>query len=216
MQSLRIEGPATGIRFRGVGRILTGTSFDKAPAACIRRRLLGEGNSGPLRLDDNSGVDEDNYDADCDAGKNSGASEYNENIKNGSDCVYAPNDKVDTKPGNNVGPTCQAFGELLSGNTDALTDVYGGLENGVYTLVDTTSPRFAIVPVVDVPPNSHESTTVTIKRFITVYIKGACQLEGGPGGEKQASRLYPSSHRSSSPGSLSRAAAHLTRRRTGR
>jgi hypothetical protein len=128
------------------------------------------GNSGPLRLDE--GGQTGNYDADCNPGS-SGASEYSENITEGSECYYGIGDKVRPKTGNMRGPTCSALSSRLAGNTDTVSDVFGTATNGVWGPVDQSSPRFGLIPIVTAS-GTGSSATVTIVGFITVYIEGAC------------------------------------------
>jgi hypothetical protein len=91
------------------------------------------------------------------------------------------------------GPTCDAFSDLLSGNTDTFADVFGTPNiDGVYTIVDQTSPRFGIVPIVTVS-GSGSSADIEIKGFITVYISGACSGAGcnGNGGNPACVVITP-------------------------
>jgi hypothetical protein len=135
------------------------------------------GNSGPLRLDDPSGIEPTNWQPTCSPpGATSGADEYVENIQNGSDCGYAPNDKVQTKTGSMNNITCNQIDIRLAGNTDPISDVFTDSDNdGIYEIADETHPRFAIIPVVIVPPGSSGSSTkVVIERFVTAYLVG-CQ-----------------------------------------
>lgn len=134
------------------------------------------GNSGPLRFDEGSGTDPT-----CSPGS-SGASEYEENIIDGSECMYSitsPGNLVPPKTGNMKGPTCDAFGERLAGNNDALAQVFSNYNaaTGVYETVNRTSPRFGLVPITTAQ-GSGSSAVVTITGFMTVYINSAC---GGPG-----------------------------------
>jgi hypothetical protein len=135
------------------------------------------GNSGPLRLDDPSNVNPANWQADCappDA--TSGADEYVQNIEDGSDCGYAPNDQVQTKTGSMNNITCDSIDTRLAGNNDPIEDVFTDEDgDGIYEVVDYTHPRYALVPVVVVPPGSSGSSTdVQIDRFVTAYLVG-CQ-----------------------------------------
>jgi Putative Flp pilus-assembly TadE/G-like len=131
----------------------------------------GSGNSGAVRLDE--GGEPGNYDESCSPGS-SGASEYQENIEDGSECWYAIGDEIRPKPGAMKGPTCSAFSNRLSGNTETLEDVFGTPDSdGVYNHVNVNSPRYALVPIVTVS-GSGSSADITIEGFITVYIDGAC------------------------------------------
>ena len=135
------------------------------------------GNSGPLRLDDPSGIDPLNWQPDCVApGASSGADEYTQNIQDGSDCGYAPGDKIQTKTGSMNNITCNTITSRLGGNTDPLEDVFTDQDgDGIYEVVDYTHPRYALIPVVIVPPGSSGSSTkVQIERFVTAYLVG-CQ-----------------------------------------
>jgi hypothetical protein len=135
----------------------------------------GSGNAGAIRLDE--GGPAGNYDGDCNPG-NSGASEYKENIEEGSECYYAVGDEVTPKPGNMNGPTCTAFDNRLGGNTDTLEDVFGSPNaDGVWGPVDAASVRFGLVPRVTVSGNG-SSADITITGFMTVYIVGACSGGG--------------------------------------
>ena len=134
------------------------------------------GNTGPIRLDEDG--EPGNYDPDCSPGS-SGASEYQENIEDGSECFYAIGDEIRTKPGSMRGPTCKGFDNRLDGNNDTLEEVFGEADgDGYHNNIDLASPRFGIVPIVFVPEGaSGSSTNVTITGFIAVYIEGAC--DGG-------------------------------------
>ena len=134
------------------------------------------GNTGPIRLDE--GGEPGNFDPSCNPGS-SGSSEYKENIEDGGECWYAVNDEVRTKTGSMVGPTCTAFANLLGGNSDTIEQVFGAANaQGFYTTIDRTSPRFGIVPIVNVPEGATgSSTNVTITGFMAVYIEDAC--DGG-------------------------------------
>lgn len=135
----------------------------------------GSGNSGAVRLDE--GGPATNFDGDCNPGS-SGADEYEENIEDGSECWYATNDKITPKTGNMKGPTCDAFANRLSGNTDSLATVFGTPDaDGVYRFVDVNHPRFGIVPIVTTS-GSGSSADITITGFITVYIEGSCSGAG--------------------------------------
>lgn len=139
------------------------------------------GNAGPVRMDEGEPSGANNYDGDCNV-DGSGASFYEDNIKHGSECYYAKNDELRPKPGNMPGPTCSAFNDKIGANTDTLSDVFGGLENGVYTVVNKSSPRFALLPITTVSSNG-SSTTITIKGFITVYVKEWCGNLSSPTGD---------------------------------
>ena len=135
------------------------------------------GNSGPLRLDDPSGVDPNNWQPDCaPPNATSGADEYTQNIEDGSDCGYAPEDHVQTKTGSMNNITCNSINTRLGGNNDPIEDVFTDEDgDGIYEVVDYTHPRYALVPVVIVPPGSSgSSTNVQIERFVTAYLVG-CQ-----------------------------------------
>jgi hypothetical protein len=135
----------------------------------------GSGNSGPIRLDE--GGPSTNYDGDCNPGS-SGASEYEENIEDGSECWYAAGDEVTPKTGNMRGPTCDAFNTRLAGNSESLADVFGAADsNGVHKFPKLDSPRFGLVPVVTTSGNG-SSADITIVSFVTVYIEGACNGAG--------------------------------------
>jgi hypothetical protein len=138
----------------------------------------GSGNAGAVRLDEGGPLT--NYDGDCNPGS-SGASEYEENIEEGSECWYAVGDEITPKPGNMKGPTCDGFSTRLAGNTETLAQVFGTPDaNGVYGPVNRESPRFGLVPIVTVSGNG-SSADITITGFITVYINGACSGAGCQG-----------------------------------
>jgi len=141
------------------------------------------GNAGPVRMDEGEPAGSDNYDGDCNV-DGSGASFYEGNIEHGSACYYAKEDDLRPKPGNMPGPTCSALDDKIGANSDALTDVFGGLDGGVYTIVDKSSPRFGLLPIVTVS-GSGSSTNVTIKGFITVYIQEWCGNVNNPTGDPE-------------------------------
>jgi hypothetical protein len=135
------------------------------------------GNSGPLRLDDPSGIESTNWQPDCTPpGATSGADEYTQNIEDGSDCGYAPGDQVQTKTGSMNNITCNTITSRMAGNTDPIEDVFTDSDSdGIYEVVDYTHPRYALIPVVIVAPGSSgSSTNVEINRFVTAYLVG-CQ-----------------------------------------
>jgi Flp pilus assembly protein TadG len=134
-----------------------------------------EGNVGPLRMDEGSGMDPTCKDS------NSGGAEFSENIKNGTKCGYAISNDVPPLTGAQTGPTCSAFAELIGSNADTFSDVFKEKEDGVYTVVNTASPRYALLPVIKVAPGSSGSSVdVTIKMFVPVYIVDAsCSGSGG-------------------------------------
>ena len=135
----------------------------------------GSGNAGAVRLDE--GGEPGNYDEFCDTG-NSGASEYVENIEDGSECWYGIGDEIRPKTGNMRGPTCTAVDNRLTGNSDTLEDVFGTPDaDGVYHEIDVTSPRYGLVPIVTVSGNG-SSADVTIQGFVTVYLEDACNNAG--------------------------------------
>jgi len=144
------------------------------------------GNVGLMRLDDPAG-NSGNWGWDeCDTSdNNSGMSEVRDNIENGSECGYAPEDVIRTKPGGSGNPTCDELGELLDGNTQSPSDVFKDSNgDGTYDVVDTDSPRYALVPVLYVPPGATGAADVTIKMFVPVYITGC--VEEGPQNAKKA------------------------------
>ncbi|HEU0073193.1 MAG TPA: pilus assembly protein TadG-related protein, partial [Dehalococcoidia bacterium] len=136
----------------------------------------GDGNSGPVRLDE--GGEPGNVDEDCNPGS-SGSSEYSENILDGSECFYGEGDVIRPKTGNLRGPTCSAFvDDLLYNNSDSVEFVFGTPNaEGIYDVVYTESPRFALIPIVTAS-GSGSNADVTILGFITAYVESAC---GGPG-----------------------------------
>jgi hypothetical protein len=133
------------------------------------------GNSGPLRLDDPTATY--TLDTDCiTPAESSGADQFVENIEEGSDCGYVKQDEVRTKTGSMNNITCDAISDKVGTNTDAMEDVFTDDDlDGIYEVVDDTHPRYALIPVVIVPPGSSGSSTdVTIHTFVTAYIVG-CQ-----------------------------------------
>ena len=131
------------------------------------------GNTGPIRLDE--GGEPGNYDEFCHPGS-SGADEYRENIKDGSECSYAVNDEIRTKSGNMKGPTCTAISDKLGNNVETIEDVFGTPNAASFhTNVNCFSPRFGLIPIISVPAGaSGSSTSVTITGFISVYIEDVC------------------------------------------
>jgi len=148
------------------------------------------GNTGPIRLDDSSNVDPDNYDPDCDpAGSSSGNSEYQEGIEEGSECPYAYGDNVQPLTGSAANPTCTSFGIRLTGHMSSvhaghdITDVFmnpiqDSSGNWLYRRVDESNPHFGIIPVITTPSGG-SSGTVQIIRFVTVYVVGCGETGNG-------------------------------------
>jgi hypothetical protein len=151
------------------------------------------GNTGPLRLDDSSNVDPDNYEPDCDPdGSNSGNNEYQEGIEEGSECAYAYGDNIQPLTGSAANPTCTSFGIRLTGHTSDghaghdITDVFmdpilDNSGNWLYRRVDESNPHFGIIPVITTPSGG-SSGAVQIIRFVTVYVVGC--VESGTGNDK--------------------------------
>lgn len=137
------------------------------------------GNTGGLALDPTQLIP-GNYNQFC-TGNNNGASEFEDNIINGSECPYAVDDQVKPKTGAVTGPTNQGFNERLLGNHDTIEQVFGTPnEEGVYTNVDDSSPRFGVIPVIYIPPGaSGTSDSFMIVEFVTVYIVGNSLSGGG-------------------------------------
>ncbi len=145
-----------------------------------------DGNTGPIRVDEQSQVNPDNYLPDCDVpNANSGANEYGANIVDGGEWPYAPQDLIRTLPGAQTSSTCSSFDtrEATYPHTgEDLTDVfmdpdYDATGTPVYTRVDETNPHFGIVPVTTVSGSG--SSWVEIIHFVTVYVVGCTETGDG-------------------------------------
>ena len=86
------------------------------------------GNTGGLALDPTELIP-GNYNTTC-VGDADGASEYRDNIAEGSECLYAIEDEVKPKGGSVTGPTHQGFSQRLQGNYDTIEQVFGTPDSG--------------------------------------------------------------------------------------
>jgi len=149
------------------------------PAECLIKipspsETWGSGNSGPVRFDE--GGTSTNYDGDCrPPGSSSGASEYKENINEGSECTYGIGDEITPKTGNMNGPTCTALDDRIGANADSIDDVFDPDGNGLFDIVNTMSPRYGLMPLVSAS-GSGSSADIELHGFITVYIKDWCHI----------------------------------------
>jgi Flp pilus assembly protein TadG len=104
-------------------------------------------NNGALSVDVHSG-------SSC-AGAN-GANDYRNTIDGGLNaCPISVNQLVDTKPGNNTGPTAQGLNARIS-PWKAFNQIVQPNANGQYTVLDASSKQLVLIPIV---LNTNGSTT---------------------------------------------------------
>ncbi|MDX6534202.1 MAG: hypothetical protein QOF68_1946 [Gaiellales bacterium] len=104
-------------------------------------------NNGALSVDVHSG-------SSC-AGAN-GANDYRNTIDGGLNaCPISVNQLVDTKPGNNTGPTAQGLNARIS-PWKAFNQIVQLNANGQYTVLDASSKQLVLIPIV---LNTNGSTT---------------------------------------------------------
>jgi len=96
-------------------------------------------NNGALSLDVQSG-------SSC--VESSGANDYRNTIDGGlSACKITVGDLVDTKPGNNTGPTAQGLNNRIS-PWKTFDQIVQPLGNGQYTVIDASSDQLVLIPIV--------------------------------------------------------------------
>ena len=120
------------------------------------------------------------------------ASEYRDRIRYGSNKVVRVGDVKNVASGNMQGPTQQGTGcsgnsGRITGNTQVFEDVIEALSPG-YRVLDWTSPRLVVIPVVSFP----DSASAVVEGFSVFFIEG-CEAGGAvtgrfidtivPGGE---------------------------------
>jgi Flp pilus assembly protein TadG len=85
-----------------------------------------------------------------------GANDYRNTINSGLNaCTITVNQLVDTKPGNNTGPTAQGLNARIS-PWKAFSQIVQLNANGQYTVLDSSSKQLVLIPVV---LNTNGSTT---------------------------------------------------------
>lgn len=138
---------------------------------------------------------------------NDSASEYRERIENGSYTVVAVGQVKNVASGNMNGPTQQGTGcsgndGRLSGNTQTFAEVVETAASG-YRVLDWTSPRLIIIPVVEFPSASEArvlmfsvffledcgSNGAVTGRFIDTIVPGGHWAEWIPGNHATMARL---------------------------
>jgi Flp pilus assembly protein TadG len=104
-------------------------------------------NQGALSLDVRSGSSCVNA---------NGANDYRNTINGGLNaCPISVGDLVDTKPGNNTGPTAQGLNSRI-GTWKTFSQIVQLDGNGQYTILDPASPQLVLIPIV---LNTDGSTT---------------------------------------------------------
>lgn len=78
-----------------------------------------------------------------------GANDLRDTITGGEiACPISVNQVVDTKPGNNTGPVAQGLNSRMSGGWKSFNQIVQDDGNGLYTLLDPSSPQLVLIPVV--------------------------------------------------------------------
>lgn len=142
-------GAALGSMAGGVGVLPWGMSpppggFVFGQQYCMKLAALGKCSTGTPSDFNLINVD--------DSGNSSG-SYYSELIKTGSETVVRTGQFKDIVTGDKSGPTdqgvgCTGNGGRLTGNTQTFSDVIQTNADGSYTVLDWSSPRLALIPVI--------------------------------------------------------------------
>jgi hypothetical protein len=109
-------------------------------------------------------------------GESNGANEYKWNILNCNETPVSVGDSVDIEPGNMVGPTRQAFADLINLDPTAVYNpTTGGIDNSVYGDHWRDSPR--VVPLGLFDPNLIEgihggSVPIVFNNFALFFVEG--------------------------------------------
>ena len=103
----------------------------------------------------------------------SGASEYRNNIINGSSQEIFAGSYYSTEPGNMTGPTRQGIDSRIGGDSHDFFDgqVIGIDENGKYYVKDETCPRVIFVPIVDTFEESSGREDLQILKFSVFFLE---------------------------------------------
>ena len=109
-------------------------------------------------------------------GESSGANDYRDNILGCNPTEVSVGDSVDIEPGNMVGPTRQAFNDLINLDPSAVYNPQtGGIDNSVYGDHWRDSPR--VVPLGLFDPNLIEginggSSPIVFNNFALFFVEG--------------------------------------------
>lgn len=140
----------------------------------------------------------------------SSANEYRDRILSGSQTVVAVGDVKQVASGNMNGPTQQGTGcsgnnGRISGNTQTFAQVIEANPSGGYTVLDWSSPRLVIIPVIQVLSAQEVRITgfsiffldscgtngAVIGRFIDTVLPGGEWAEWSPTSGARMVRLVP-------------------------
>ena len=104
----------------------------------------------------------------------SGASVYEDNIVNGTQCTVSVGDEIQVEPGNMVGPTKQGVDALVAMDASAYWD---GTRVAGSAYPGTSSPRVVTIPLYDpnYPPDSGRNT-VYVTQLASFFVTG---IHGG-------------------------------------
>lgn len=103
----------------------------------------------------------------------SGASEYRDNIINGSSQEIFIGSYYSTKPGNMSGPTKQGVNSRIGSDSHSFFDgqVIGIDANGKYYVKDKTCPRVIYIPIVDTFTDSSGRDDLQILKFSVFFLE---------------------------------------------
>lgn len=125
-------------------------------------KLGSTGNGGAC-----NGAVQGNFHAlDIDAEGNSSASIYRDRIATGSLNVVHVGDVRDVVTGNMNGPTRQGLDDRVGGDITDFPDVIEAIAGGGYRVLDWSSPRIAVLPIVQ-----YQHPTATILGFGVFFIE---------------------------------------------
>ncbi len=102
---------------------------------------------------------------DVDDSGNGSANYYRDLIASGSQTTLYVGDERDVTNGNMNGPTQQGLSDRLGTDMDSFLDVVEPLEGGGYRILDWSSPRIGLMPVIE-----FEGSTVRVLGFAVFFI----------------------------------------------
>ncbi len=99
----------------------------------------------------------------------SGASDYRDNIVNGTSDSFSVGETIDMEPGNMVGPTVTGLTQCIGADPDySWTDLVN--PDGTLKGIDDDNPRIITIPIVTQPQQGRSDVTIT--GFAMFYVEG--------------------------------------------
>ena len=163
VQPWGVEPPPSGFAFGETYCLKLGSNGGGGQCA-----LAAQGNFHALDIDDEG---------------NSSANIYKDLIISGSQTLVTVGQTKNVVTGNMVGPTqsgtgCTGNSGLISGNSQSFDDVIEEDPNGGYHVLDWTSPRIVILPVVHFPNNA-----IAVIEGFAVFFISSCGNNGAVMGQ---------------------------------